>query len=402
MKKWLKNKALALIKSSHSRVNLPWFLFNKKKNQVNKLHLSFYKKSSCSKTTYYLYLFFWPIYIFFACLITVFLEGKTLKKQKKITYSKQFKKMLFICLKFNFSPMYFYQFMLWQNEKNLNLYLQEFENIELQKKLTHKINTDVLTDKYKFSQFCIREKIPTPKIIAIYDNRKLVTKACLLDTYHEDIFIKPIDGVGGEGATLIRYVKSMNCWQTKTSNRSIHNIQKHCEGISQNSRILVQEKVNNHKHLNFSTKGALCTLRIVTSIQNGHSDVLFSTFRMPIGDSDIDNFGDGGIASNVIEGVLSAAISMKDPLNKHKYHPDSLLEIECQKIPFYNEALSLAKKAHEKLNGLMTIGWDIAITESGPSMIEGNPIWGTQIVQMTTGKPILINPMKEIYLSCLD
>ena len=63
-------------------------------------------------------------------------------------------------------------------------------------------------------------------------------------------------------------------------------------------------------------------------------------------------------------------------------HPDTNVVFDGYKIPYYKEALALAKSCMKIFYGIKTVGWDIAITSDGPIVIEGNDDWGLAAHQM--------------------
>lgn len=68
-----------------------------------------------------------------------------------------------------------------------------------------------------------------------------------------------------------------------------------------------------------------------------------------------------------------------------KCHPDSKMTFFGFKIPYFDEAISLVKKAHKSLNKIHSIGWDVAISRDGPVLIEGNDNWEIQSIQAIGG-----------------
>ncbi len=44
-------------------------------------------------------------------------------------------------------------------------------------------------------------------------------------------------------------------------------------------------------------------------------------------------------------------------------------------MPFFREAVRVARELHNFLYGIHSVGWDIAIGEKGPIIIEGNDNW---------------------------
>jgi len=58
-------------------------------------------------------------------------------------------------------------------------------------------------------------------------------------------------------------------------------------------------------------------------------------------------------------------------------HPDSGAKFKEKKIPYFNEAVTLCEKLHERVPQFTIIGWDVAITESG---------W-VELMEWNTGHP---------------
>ena len=44
-------------------------------------------------------------------------------------------------------------------------------------------------------------------------------------------------------------------------------------------------------------------------------------------------------------------------------------------LPFAGEAVALACRSHEDLGSLRSVGWDLAVTPDGPTVVEGNTYW---------------------------
>jgi glutathione synthase/RimK-type ligase-like ATP-grasp enzyme len=90
----------------------------------------------------------------------------------------------------------------------------------------------------------------------------------------------------------------------------------------------------------------------------------------------VDNIHAGGLACAVSldEGTLELASNLGSDarLGWHSVHPTTGARIEGTRLPFWNEVKALAVKAHKTVEGRIIIGWDIAIAEDGPIVIEGN------------------------------
>jgi hypothetical protein len=55
-------------------------------------------------------------------------------------------------------------------------------------------------------------------------------------------------------------------------------------------------------------------------------------------------------------------------------------------IPCWNEILETTLKATRAFHELGTIGWDVALTEDGPCLIEGNSHYGCEQVAVGRGQ----------------
>jgi hypothetical protein len=122
----------------------------------------------------------------------------------------------------------------------------------------------------------------------------------------------------------------------------------------------------------------LPTVRIVTCLDEaGRGEVIGAVFRMSIGENrTVDNLHAGGIAAavDVASGRLSRATNLGADahLGWLSVHPDTNAMIEGRALPCWDEAKRLAVKAHGAFSDRVVIGWDVAILDDGPILVEGN------------------------------
>ena len=99
--------------------------------------------------------------------------------------------------------------------------------------------------------------------------------------------------------------------------------------------------------------------------------------RMGREGSHVDNWAKGGVfvGIDMDTGKLLKTGFIKPPYGTTvTQHPDNGLVFEGFEIPFFNEAVKMAKALHSKLYRIHSVGWDIAITPDGPVFIEGNSL----------------------------
>lgn len=144
------------------------------------------------------------------------------------------------------------------------------------------------------------------------------------------------------------------------------------------SGFLFQETIKQHSALNSLNPSCLNTLRIDTFIdKNGEIEIISGLIRMSTSNSHIDNISSGGCSVGIDintgnlnkEGYLSFGSHGVKTLT---VHPITNTIFEDFTIPFLSEAKELVLKAASLMPGLRLVGWDVAIGESGPVLIEGN------------------------------
>ena len=159
--------------------------------------------------------------------------------------------------------------------------------------------------------------------------------------------------------------------------------------------ILVQPFVANHPALQSLSRGGLATLRMLTLREPGApSVVLCGILRLPAGDSATDNFDGGGLAADVsLDGARVGPALRKSAAaacERHAVHPDTGGRIEGAVVPHWAGVLALVRRGHDALEEghPPLIGWDVAVTENGPVLVEANNIPCSVGLQMVTGRPL--------------
>lgn len=111
------------------------------------------------------------------------------------------------------------------------------------------------------------------------------------------------------------------------------------------------------------------TVRVITY----HNQIIGTVLRMGIGKSVLDNGSSGGIYAEVDResGIVVSQASDYDG-NEYWVHPDTGVTILGFEIPFWNECKKMIKQACPLTDGCPLVGWDVAITPNGVTLIEVN------------------------------
>lgn len=145
--------------------------------------------------------------------------------------------------------------------------------------------------------------------------------------------------------------------------------------------ILVQEGSVHDLH-----PESLNTLRIVTvRLKDSDVQVMNANIRIGIDERIQDNFHQEGIAAavDVKTGIVNSA-GCDMYLNRHLVHPVTGKKIIGYSIPYWDEAIEMAKKAAQVIPDVAYVGWDIATSCKGYGvvLVEGNPDSDTDVQQM--------------------
>ena len=235
--------------------------------------------------------------------------------------------------------------------------------------------TSPLSDKVAFAEFCGACELPTPAVLAVIRPDRFDLKAPA-EALRCDLFVKRIEGRGGKGAQRWDYRDGLYC--TATGERlSLPELLVRLRSDARHSPLLVQRRLTNPPELRELANGALSTVRILTCLDGEEPRIVAAAARMAIGGNHVvDNLHCGGIAVGIDldTGALGLASNLgaDSSLGWISHHPGTHARIAGRTYPMWHEACRLALRAHHCFGDRIIIGWDIAITEDGPVIVEGN------------------------------
>lgn len=188
---------------------------------------------------------------------------------------------------------------------------------------------------------------------------------------HNMFFAKPNDGQCGKNIEKIN-VEEWN-----------QNIEKIYDHLIENKLELLEEPVIQCDEMNKLNLSSVNTTRMV-SVMNDRGEVTIIATFVRIGNGKIvDNFNSGGMTAKV---DTDTGIIVEEAVNKEgtlfEKHPITGTTIKGFKIPYWNEAKELVKKAAKKSTHVRYVGWDVAMSINGPVLIEGNQYPGHDIYQV--------------------
>ncbi len=308
-------------------------------------------------------------------------------KKKNISKLSLWKKIITNALKYNISILEYFQFKFYNiSNDEKETYAGTGYMYEYQLKMNPKKHREILENKLLF----LKEYAPYIKhnflsLNNINNNQEKLTK--ILKNPSGKIVLKSATGQCGIGVE----VRKSNEFTAKTLIKRLRDT----------GNDFVEDYVQQHQKLETLSPSGLNTIRVITQLTKGNNvEFLGARLRITI-NSSIDNLAAGNIAApvNLETGIVEGAGVYSDiTKNDENVHPVTKVKIVGFQIPFWQETMQMVKAAALHKDKNKSIGWDIAITNNGPGLIEGNHDWCKLLWQLPVKKglkPILEKYKKE-------
>ena len=174
------------------------------------------------------------------------------------------------------------------------------------------------------------------------------------------VIAKPLDSTFGIGVFMIHADQ-------------ISNPIEYCRGIKK-KRLLLEEVVKQHPIMASLNPCVVNTVRMITILdKDGRPFLLATLLRTGVTEIPVDNTFAGGIAAGVDpESGIVTTTAIGNECVSHIRHPYSGTVIPGFQIPLWEKAKTLVLQAALVRPGVRFIGWDVAITNDYPLLIEGN------------------------------
>lgn len=267
-----------------------------------------------------------------------------------------------------------------------------------------RINRDygvVLDDKLVFERLMDQGGIPRPALHGVLDGTRV-------DPFRPDdeprdltqllyrqgaLVLKPARGGGGKGVHLVQVGDGDAIYL----NGYPVDIGEFLERVTRDGTVLVYDRVRQHNALSQIYPHCLNTIRVLTMTdRDGRPFVACAVLRLGTDASrPTDNWIRGGLCAEVEldQGRLGLAVrfpARSDRLDWLTVHPDTGVEISGQDVPQWSAVKELALQAAGLVPSAPYVGWDVALSEQGPLLIEGNSYSGVNLFQVHA--PLLTTP----------
>ena len=153
------------------------------------------------------------------------------------------------------------------------------------------------------------------------------------------------------------------------------------------NRIFLEEVIKQHPDMNKLCDKSVNTMRIMTFNDHGHPRIIWMGLRVGNGINSIDNFHAKGMGVNIdIKTGKLAGNAIDKDLNVFELHPKTKVKFDGFQIPCFDEAKKMVLEASLESDKILVVGWDVAISDSGPVIIEGNRRPGFDLLQVLSGR----------------
>lgn len=147
---------------------------------------------------------------------------------------------------------------------------------------------------------------------------------------------------------------------------------------------VVEEFITQHPALDdFSNGASVNTIRIITILDNSKCYMPYAVIRLGHGKKPLDHMHFGGVIAPVDP---DTGLICRHPVGRdgtvYEKHPASGLVAKGFQIPYWDEVKKMVRRASKRFPSVGFLGWDIAITDNGPVIVEANTYPSAASVQM--------------------
>ena len=198
------------------------------------------------------------------------------------------------------------------------------------------------------------------------------------------IFCKPADSCSGKGIY---------------KNIELTGDLKNIYDFLKENHLFVEDSIIQHREMAKLNPSSINTVRFTTLLDSKkEAHIMYAIQRMGIDNMSVDNVGSGGIYTVLSDDgkIINPCWSDKT-ISTYTKHPTTNMELIGFEVPYFEEAKNLVKAAAKVIPEIRYVGWDIAIGENGPMIVEGNPLPGYDMPQnyFVTNKDTGLKPEFE-------
>lgn len=292
----------------------------------------------------------------------------------KASHYQVAKDFIYIFFKLKYFPDNYSQCRFWEldQKKWADYYgsiYDAYQRASLRKDVQRAEYRVLFDDKEVCYQLCIGAGLPLPKqytCIDKHDDYRKIIRSILTNDVRE-LIIKPVRGSGGKGIAFA--TKDGNNITVKTCDREYL-----LDDFILISRSVIQEVVCQHQALAYLYQHSINTVRIQTLLTREKEVIILGAMiRFGRDNRQVDNLSSGGLGVGIdLEKGILKEYGHDFRSKKYTSHPTTGVPFLGYKVPYWNVVKELVGKTQLNFAYYKLLGHDIAITPTGPVIIEIN------------------------------
>lgn len=160
----------------------------------------------------------------------------------------------------------------------------------------------------------------------------------------------------------------------------------------------IEDVIKNHPDVARLYDNAVNSMRIITLLDDEQKvHILYIVQKIGMNGSVIDNncmFSPVDMETGKIKYPAHSGDTTKGIV--YTEHPNSHITIQGYQLPYVKEAVEMVRKAALKVPQVRYVGWDVAVTENGPIIIEGNTYCAHDFWQLPPHTPDKIGMLPKL------
>ncbi len=304
------------------------------------------------------------------------------------------------------SPEVFYRMFLFlpEEQRKARHYLAP-PNIVV--RLFETINTESVAmtdDKFAVERRLAEHNLPVVQTVIRIREGAVEHVAGTDDASGHDLIVKPNLLWAGASVSLYTCAGGASWLAEEGQTMDLSSLATHIAAIHPTGEWLVQICARNHDDLRDLAAKAVSSVRLITGRwPNGEVEPIQGFLRIPARGEIADNYSLGGLAAalDFETGMLGKASAKGILSPRYEKLPDSKIRVAGRMVPYWHELIEIAKRAANTIPGIVFIGWDFAITNDGPLLIEANSCWDA-VLQTLEPEPLGHTSFPDIVNAWLD
>ena len=266
----------------------------------------------------------------------------------------------------------------WISDIDRYVYIQRMNDIKAIEVINNKANTYAMFHNYYGrSMIRIKSKADFPNFNSFLET-------------HPEFVKKKADASMGRTVELVK---------TKDINR-----EEYFESLIKIGEHVIEERICQSEEMAAFNRSSVNTVRCITIFTRDGIEIPYTFFKTGRNGSFVDNAGAGGIVSGIdVKSGIIITHGHDEFSREYITHPNTGIAFKSYAIPRWDEMKAMCLEISAMLPQIKCIGWDVALTDRGWIIVEGN--YATQLVmpQIVVQKGLkkeFLDILKRVDLIC--